>query len=102
MQEYLLDGDRNRNISSLIFKARGNILDIKLHKKWKFEDKLCSGCHENEESGQEILECKSFGENEENLSYSLFFSEEVSDQLLVAKVMAKKLKRRKQIREEIT
>ena len=38
MQQYLLDGDRNRNISNLIFKARGKMLDIKLQKKWKFED----------------------------------------------------------------
>ena len=55
------------------------MLDIKLQKKWKFEDKLCSGCHENEESADEILTCKSFGENNENVRYSWFFSEQVSD-----------------------
>ena len=102
MQKYLVDGDRNKNISNLIFKARGKSLDIKLHKKWKFDDKLCSGCSKNEESADEILTCKSFGENTENVRYSWFFSEQVSDQLLVAKIMAKKLKIRKQIREEIT
>ena len=80
-------------------------MNIKLHKKWKFEDKLCSGCHENEESGEEILTCKAFGKNEESeekVRYSWFYSEQVSDQILVAKVMEKKLKRRKQIRDEIT
>ena len=90
MQQYLLDGDRNRNISNLIFKARGKMLDIKLQKKWKFEDKWCSGCHENEESADEILTCKSFGENNENVRYSCFFSEQVSDKILVAKIMAEK------------
>ena len=33
MQEYLLDGDRNSNISNRILKARGKTLDIKLQKK---------------------------------------------------------------------
>ena len=56
----LLDGDRNKNISETIFKAKGKTLDIKLQKKWKYDDKLCSGCYENEESGEEILSCKSF------------------------------------------
>ena len=102
MQKYLVDGDRNKNISNLIFKARGKSLDIKLHKKWKFDDKLCSGCSKNEESADEILTCKSFGENTENVRYSWFFSDKVEDQLLVAKIMEKKLKLRKQIREEIT
>ena len=53
MQEYLADGDRT-DISKLIFKARGKTLDIKLHKKWKYDDILCSGCKINQESGKEI------------------------------------------------
>ena len=32
MQEYLADGDRNTDISKLIFKARRKTLDIKLQK----------------------------------------------------------------------
>ena len=32
MQEYLLSGDRNIDISKFIFKARGNILDNKCRK----------------------------------------------------------------------
>ena len=102
MQEYLLDGDGKRNISETIFKARGKTLDIKLQKKWKYDDKLCSGCYENEESGEEILSCKSFGENMEMASYSWFFSEDVAEQISVAKILVKRLKVRKKLREEIT
>ena len=32
MQEYLSDGDRNVNVSKMIYKARGKTLDIKLQK----------------------------------------------------------------------
>ena len=102
MQEYLLNGDRNVKISRLIFKARGNTLDIKTQKKWKYTDKLCSGCEVNDETGDEILNCKNFGENVENFAYSWFFRDSVEDQILVAKSMMTKLERRRKIREEIT
>ena len=69
MQEYLLCGDRNVNVSRIIFKARSKTLDIKSQKKWKYVDQLCSGCLINGESGEEMLRCKSFGENKENISY---------------------------------
>ena len=58
MQEYLVDGDRNNNISKVIYKARGMTLDIKTQKKWKYSDTLCSGCLVNEETGEEILRCE--------------------------------------------
>ena len=102
MQEYLADGDRNINVSKLIFKARGRSLDIKLQKKWKYEDKLCTGCNLMEESGEEILHCKNLGENENGAPYVWFFSDLVDDQLTVGKIMMKKLKERKKLREEVT
>ena len=102
MQEYLADGDRNINVSKLIFKARGRSLDIKLQKKWKYDDKLCTGCNLMEESGEEILKCKNLGENEDGVPYGWFFSELVDDQLSVGKIMMKKLKERKKLREEVT
>ena len=77
-------------------------MDIELHKKWKFEDKICSGCGINEESWEEILQCDSFGENSDNVPYSWFYSSSVDEQVCVAKVMMKKLKNRKNIREEVT
>ena len=102
MQEYLANGDRNINLSKVIFKARGRNLDIKLQKKWKYDNKLCSGCKTNEESGEELLNCKSFGENKEKVSYSMFFSDLVKEQTKVGNKMMKNLKERKRIREEVT
>ena len=99
MKSYLMDGDRSRKISNLIFKARGQNLDIKIQQKWKYEDKLCSGCIKNEESAEEILACDEFGKNYKNLKYSDFFSDSVSEQISVAKVLERKLKRRKDIRD---
>ena len=64
IQEYLLRGDRTVSVPKFIFKT----LDLKLQKKGKYEDLLCSGCHENEESGNEILSCKTFGENYEKIT----------------------------------
>ena len=101
IQEYLADGDRT-DISKLIFKARGKTLDIKLHNKWKYDDILCSGCKINQESGEEILACDSFGQNKEKVVYSGFFSRSVDEQVRVAKVISRKLKVRQKIREEVT
>ena len=102
MQDYLANGDRNINVSKLIFKARGETLDIKLQKRWKYEDVLCSGCKNEEDLRNEILRCKYQGEENEKLSYSMFFSENVDDMILVGKEMLKRLKVRKRIREEVT
>ena len=101
-QEYLINGDRNPKVAKMIYQARGQILYIKMQKKWKFDDKLCSGCYLEEESGEEILNCKSFGGNSEKLLYSMFFSDLLSEQLCVGKAIMDKLKVRKKIREEVT
>ena len=84
MKTYLADGDRNTKLTKLVFKARGKTLDIKLQKKWKYDDKLCSGCKVNEESGEEILLCTSFGENTENITYSWFYKS-YNEQISAAK-----------------
>ena len=89
-------------MSRIIYKARGHILDIKTHQKWKYEDNLCVGCHENIESGEEILRCKLLGENEKEVSYDWFYSDLVSKQIEAGKIMTKKLRKRKIIREGIT
>ena len=101
MQTYLLDGDRDTRLAKLIFKARGQTLDLKMQKRWKYGDTLCSGCRKNEETGEEIFECKSFGENSEKITYNWFFKEN-SKQVIAAKVLTKKLKLRDKIREEVT
>ena len=102
IQEYLLRGDRNVNVQKFIFKARSKTLDLKLQKKWKYEDLLCSGCHDNEESGEEIFSCKSFGENYEKITYSWFYSEKLDEQVSAAKMMMRKMKIRKGLRDRIT
>ena len=101
MQPYLAEGDRDISLSKLIFKARGRTLDIKMDKKWKYDDKSCSGCKINEETGEEIMRCKELGDNDENILYKNFF-EEYTDQIKAAKVLDKKLKMREKIREEVT
>ena len=49
-----------------------------------------------------MLKCESFGESTEKISYSLFYSNEVLDQISVGKVMMKKLKAKEKMIEEIT
>ena len=62
LQEYLHEENKNTKISQFIFKARCKTLEIKTHKKWKFEDKICTGCKLREETGDEVLSCEGFGE----------------------------------------
>ena len=102
MQDYLFEGDRNLQVSKAIYKARGQILDIKMHKKWKYDDLDCEGCHKNFETGEEILQCENLGINEDQAKYSWFYSDLVIKQISAGKVLIKKLKKRKLIREEVT
>ena len=57
IQEYLLEGNMNTDLSKLIFKTRGKNLEIKAHKKWKYNDNICVGCEEREETEEEFLSC---------------------------------------------
>ena len=101
MQQYLYENN-NTNISKFIAKARAKTLDIKTHKSWKYEDKLCTGCNKTEESGDEILTCGQYGEYKENEKIpacSWFYSDKTSDMMYCAKVMMKRMKVRKEIFE---
>ena len=100
IQEYLLEGNENTEVSKLIYKSRGKTLDIKTHKSWKYEDKLCVGGNTNVETETELLSCDGFGNEEEDqdtLSYNLVFSESVSDRIRVAKIIKKRIKTRQAI-----
>ena len=100
MQEYLMDGNRNTKLSKLIFNARGKTLDIKSHKKWKFDDNVCVGCGENEETEEEFVSCSGLADEnnlEDKISYSWFFGESVSDMVKAAKVISERLKVRQKI-----
>jgi hypothetical protein len=102
MQEYLLTG--NRNISQLIFKARGRNLEIKTHNKLRYDDNICVGCGKNSESEEELLSCPGFcDKNEivpEIMSYSCLFGGSLSQMLKVAKVIKNRLKVRLKLLEE--
>ena len=104
IQEYLEDGDKNNEVSKVIFKARSLNLDIKLHKKWKYEDKLCIGCGKNEESGEELLRCEGFIDKKDGKIglkdikvYSKFFYGSVKEMTELAMDIRKRLIRRENI-----
>ena len=46
MQDYLAEGDRNSLVSKVIYKARGQVLDMKMKKKWKYDDLKCERCQD--------------------------------------------------------
>ena len=63
MQDYLLDGNYKTKISQVIYKARTQTLDIKTHKRWKYDDDICVACHEKQETIEEILSCTYLSDN---------------------------------------
>ena len=63
---------------------------------------LPHGCHEKEESGEELLGCDSFGSykrEEIKPKYSWFYDDSVSDMVYCAKVMIKRMEIRQKILE---
>ena len=106
IQEYLLYGNNDTEISKLIFKARGKILDIKEHKKWKYTDDICVGCETKSETFEEVIFCPGLMETDEivdeKLSYNVFLGGSVEDMEMIAKILKKRLKRREKILEDKT
>jgi hypothetical protein len=101
MQQYLYENS-NTNISKFIAKARAKSLELKTHKSWKYDDKLCSGCSMREESGDEILTCEKFGkykENETIPAYSWLYGKNTNDMIYCAKVLMKRMETRKTMLE---
>ena len=69
-QEYLVEGNENTESSKFIFKARGRNLDIKKHKKWKYEDSYCVGFKTRIENEQDLIDCPELKvENNEQEKY---------------------------------
>ena len=81
-------------MSKLIFKARSKTLDIKTQKCWKYEDKICIGCQDRVETGEEVLTCVGLGGQNmtKPVKYDWFYSEDVNRIRDVAKVLNEKLK----------
>lgn len=103
IQEYLLEGNFNTELSKVIFKMRGKTLEIKDHKKWKYDDNLCVGCSTNIETENELLSCPGYCEKDEkideNLSYNVVFGDSVTEMVRVAKEIRKRLKVREKLME---
>ena len=59
-----------------------------MQKKWRHDDKLCSGCKVREETGEEMLSWWYFGkeDNVKPITYGMFYCESISDMILVASV----------------
>ena len=103
LQEYFIDGNCNKNIAKLIFKARSKTLDIKTQQKWKYADKMCIGCKIKEESGDEILICEKLNKQNRDavnpIDYSWFYKNNVTNIVQVGKLMDRGLKERDKIVE---
>ena len=101
IQEYLLEGNSNTEISKLICKCRGKTLDIKKLGSWKYDDKLCVARQANLETENELLICEGYCEENEvpdnAISYNLVFSDSPKEIIKVAKVMKWRLNVREQL-----
>ena len=100
IQDYLLDGNKNIELSKLIFKARGQTLDIKTQKKWRYSDNVCTGCDLKVETIEEILACSGLIKNDEVEEIGRdesFFSDNFKDIVMMAIRLKKRLKVRQQI-----
>ena len=107
IQEYLLEGNRNTEMSKLIYKARGMCLDLKTHKKWKYKDDICVRCEKHSETGDLFIYCSGYGEGKhdkeiKNMQYNIFFDGSSSEMHILAKVISRRLKIREKLLEEIT
>ena len=103
MQDYLLDGNRNIELSKVIYKARSLTLNIKTQKSWKYKDDLCVGCGEKSETGQEFITCMGYSDTmsqPNSLDYNFVFLGEVKDRTRVAKELLRRLKMRDKILDE--
>ena len=102
IQEYLLDGNRNTEVSKFIYKARSMTLDIKTQKSWKYNDKLCIGCGVNYETGEEILLCTGLKTERvpQTVFYDLLFIGKTREMSEVAKILMKRLKLRDKLMDE--
>ena len=100
----MCEGSRNKEIAKVIYKARGKSLDIKTHKKWKYSDFLCFGCGEESETVDEILSCSGLGNGEKNAnpkSNECFFGENVKKMIETAVELKQRLKKRKDIIDDM-
>ena len=74
-----------------------------MQRKWKYNDMLCIGCGEENETGEEILKCSGYSEftsEDKPVVYSLFYYGNALEMAEVAKIMLKRLKVREKRMEK--
>ena len=82
-------------IAKVIYKARGKSLDIKTHKKWKYNDLQCFGCGQEIETVDKILTCRGLGKNENDVktkSNECFFGTNVKNMIETAVELKQRMK----------
>ena len=105
MQDYFVDDKCNKETAQVIYKARTQILDIKTHRRWKYDDDICVGCNTRQETIQEILSCTNLGVNNEetrSICYDWLLSGSSGQMFRVGKILEQRLKTRRKLIEGIT
>ena len=107
MQEYLLEGNKNTEMSKLIYKAIGMWLDLKTNKKRKYKDDICVRCKQHSETGDLFIYCSGYGEGKydkeiKDMQYNIFFYGSSSEIHILAKVVSSRLTILEKMLEEIT
>ena len=82
--------------AKVIYKARGKSLDIKTHKKWKYNDLQCFGCGQEIETVDEILTCSVKPKLNE-----CFFGTNVKNMIETAVELKKRMKTRQSIIDDM-
>ena len=66
--------------SKILFQCRSRTLDIKDHRAYKFDDRRCRGCGNNDETLEHVINCDGEnGEHEEKLYVDFDVSAEWND-----------------------
>ena len=105
MQDYFVDGNCNKQIAQVIYKARTQTLDIKTHRRWKYDDNICVGYNARQETIEEILSCTNLGDNNEetrSICCDWLISGSGRQMFIVGKILAQRLKTREKLIEGIT
>ena len=92
MQNYL-KGNRTKisqNMAEIIFRLRSRVTKVKMNYKGSFENLECEVCKEEQESQKHIIEeCKKIlkikGNSAKDINYEKIFSENVKQQIEIAK-----------------
>ena len=105
MQDYFVDGNCNKQIAQVVYKARTQTLDIKTHKRWKYDDDICVGCNARPETIEEILSCTNLGGNTEetrSICCDWLISGSGRQMFMVGKILTQRLKTREKLMEGVT